>query len=587
MIKRIKSSWFPLLSLAGLIFPIAVFGATPEQIFAQASPSIVVVEVFKAAGQPVAFGSGVVIAKGQVITNFHLTQKGNRFQIRQSRNAFPATLKYSDSDRDLSQLDVPELNAPAAPLGKAKNLKVGQRVYAIGAPKGLELTLSEGLISSLRPSGGSQFIQTSAPISPGSSGSGLFDSNGRLIGITTFSVAEGQNLNFALPADWITELPERSKLLGKQNEVVTTSVEWVRKLILLREKGDFKGALELCQEWVKAQPNNPEAWTSLGNEYPFLETISVSADGKPYQKHIDAFREALRIDPTFASAWYWLGRAFSNRLKYDEAMKSLRQALRFESRLTDVELAGVWKEMGDIYRLQNDLNKALQTYEQGMRAVPGNAELKYWVGNVYRDLGKHDKAITYYHEVLLIEPKHIDALLALGTLYYSRNELDKAAQFFQDVVRYDPKDRLEAIKLDFARNTAWRYLGMVFSRQGKHVKAIEAFNQSIKVLPIDDAESMNDMGTSYVAIKQYDEATKVLLAAIKIFQERMEYQRQSGFSDVENKRKLATSLYNLGAAYYLRGDQNTALKISKDLREIDSKLADQFLVDFSLAGSGR
>jgi len=92
-----------------------------------------------------------------------------------------------------------DLRAPPVVLGTAKKLKVGQRVYAIGAPEDLELTLSEGLISSLRPHEGSEYIQTSAAISLGSSGGGLFDDQGQLIGITTFYHAEGQNLNFALP----------------------------------------------------------------------------------------------------------------------------------------------------------------------------------------------------------------------------------------------------------------------------------------------------------------------------------------------------------------------------------------------------
>jgi S1-C subfamily serine protease len=83
---------------------------------------------------------------------------------------------------------------------------VGERVYAIGAPEGLELTISEGLVSGLREYENVRVIQTSAAISHGSSGGGLFDVNGRLIGITTFSLKEGQNLNFALPGEWIQAL---------------------------------------------------------------------------------------------------------------------------------------------------------------------------------------------------------------------------------------------------------------------------------------------------------------------------------------------------------------------------------------------
>jgi serine protease Do len=68
--------------------------------------------------------------------------------------------------------------APAVVVGSTKSLKVGAKVYAIGAPKGLELTLSDGIVSSLREVEGGQYIQTTAAISPGSSGGGLFDENG-------------------------------------------------------------------------------------------------------------------------------------------------------------------------------------------------------------------------------------------------------------------------------------------------------------------------------------------------------------------------------------------------------------------------
>ncbi len=94
----------------------------------------------------------------------------------------------------------------------ANTLQTGERVFTIGAPKGLELSLSEGIVSRLetapmseRELGGARMprmvtrIQTTAPISPGSSGGALFDRQGALVGITTSSVRDGQNLNFALP----------------------------------------------------------------------------------------------------------------------------------------------------------------------------------------------------------------------------------------------------------------------------------------------------------------------------------------------------------------------------------------------------
>lgn len=84
-------------------------------------------------------------------------------------------------------------------------LKVGEDVYALGAPKGLDLSLSTGVISQLRQDGNERFVQTDAAISPGSSGGGLFDSDGNLVGITTEKLVdeEVEGIGFAIPADLV------------------------------------------------------------------------------------------------------------------------------------------------------------------------------------------------------------------------------------------------------------------------------------------------------------------------------------------------------------------------------------------------
>jgi S1-C subfamily serine protease len=82
-----------------------------------------------------------------------------------------------------------------------ESVAVGERAYSIGTPIGLELTLGEGVVSSKRTPEDRRYIQTSAPISPGSSGGGLFDAQGNLLGITTFHVVGAQNLNFAIAAE--------------------------------------------------------------------------------------------------------------------------------------------------------------------------------------------------------------------------------------------------------------------------------------------------------------------------------------------------------------------------------------------------
>ena len=136
-------------------------------------------------------------------------------------------LARNDGHRDVCLLFVEELPAPPAAqavrLGAAKALSVGEEVYAVGAPAGLELSLSRGIVSQLRGAFGKRsapLVQTDAAISPGSSGGGLFNQAGELVGITTFKW-RGESLNFALPAEWIEELRAqgRSKLMEAKRRV--------------------------------------------------------------------------------------------------------------------------------------------------------------------------------------------------------------------------------------------------------------------------------------------------------------------------------------------------------------------------------
>ncbi len=184
----------------------------PSQIFAADSPSIVVVMAYGEDGKAIAQGSGVVIAKDTVVSNCHVIEKANTANVLYQNKHFAATLRYEDVEHDLCSFTVKGLSAPPVRMGSTSEVQVGDAAYAIGAPEGLELTLSGGLISSLRKIPDGVVLQMTTPISPGSSGGGLFDAQGRLIGITSYYMAKGEQLNFALPVEWVRQLPQRGKL---------------------------------------------------------------------------------------------------------------------------------------------------------------------------------------------------------------------------------------------------------------------------------------------------------------------------------------------------------------------------------------
>ncbi|MBL8352293.1 MAG: serine protease [Burkholderiaceae bacterium] len=205
------------LALAGpaLLAAAPASALTPAELFAQVSPSVWRVQTLDADGLLLGQASAVVVAPEQLVTNCHVLNRARKVQVRRDgpSPALAARLVMWDVQRDLCQLQASGLTAPPVALGQSAQAAVGQPAYAIGHPRGLDLTMSAGLVSSLRRNAAGQLVllQTSAAVSGGSSGGGLFNEQGELLGLTTIASVSGdaQNLNFAIPADWIRDLPRR------------------------------------------------------------------------------------------------------------------------------------------------------------------------------------------------------------------------------------------------------------------------------------------------------------------------------------------------------------------------------------------
>lgn len=214
----------PLLVAATALLSAPAGALSPADLYAAVAPSVWRVVTYDADGLPMGQGSAVVIDTHTLITNCHVLAKARRVSVQQGKTKFDARLELWDPERDLCRLKAPGLQARAIPAVASAQLRVGQSAYAIGNPRGLESTLSAGLVSSLRRDEAERvvLIQTTAPISPGSSGGGLFDEHGRLIGVTTLGSVTGdaQNLNFAVPAEWIAELPARHAKLNRPDPAV-------------------------------------------------------------------------------------------------------------------------------------------------------------------------------------------------------------------------------------------------------------------------------------------------------------------------------------------------------------------------------
>ncbi len=210
-----------------MLLPLQSLAMTAQEVYQVVAPSVWGVSTFDESSRVIGRGSAVVIATGQLVTNCHVLAKAKAVIVRKENVGYGAKLLHADVQRDLCILKVDNFSASSVEMATLAQTKIGSKAYAIGNPRGYEQTISEGLVSGLRRNNKDEIesIQTSAPISPGSSGGGLFDDQGRLIGVTTSGVMENaQNLNFAVPAEWIAEVPARSAAAIEARELARRPV---------------------------------------------------------------------------------------------------------------------------------------------------------------------------------------------------------------------------------------------------------------------------------------------------------------------------------------------------------------------------
>lgn len=170
----------------------------------------VMIIVFDEQSQPISIGSGFIVGKnGQIATNYHVVEGGSSAVVKlQNSDSFHEVLKltHKSPERDIAVIQIDQESLPLDLIDDTSIL-VGQSIYAIGNPEGLEGTLSKGIVSGFRKiEPDFRLMQITAPISPGSSGGPVITEEGYVIGIATATFISGQNLNFAIPSSELKKL---------------------------------------------------------------------------------------------------------------------------------------------------------------------------------------------------------------------------------------------------------------------------------------------------------------------------------------------------------------------------------------------
>jgi Trypsin-like peptidase domain/PEGA domain len=187
-----------------------------SDIYRHAHSSVVVVIVDDANSKPIGQGSGFIVAKNRIVTNHHVVEgaRGALVVFADGTSEQVAGVAADSPARDLAILVVKTGARLPLKLGDELSVRQGDSVYALGAPRGLESTFTNGMVSGFRNVDDQFVLQTTAPIAPGSSGGPLFDSSGRVIGVTTAFLGDSPGIYFSIGARDVKRLLRTPKLVS-------------------------------------------------------------------------------------------------------------------------------------------------------------------------------------------------------------------------------------------------------------------------------------------------------------------------------------------------------------------------------------
>jgi tetratricopeptide (TPR) repeat protein len=418
-------------------------------------PSAVAIETFDSKDNTISRGSGFFIAPDRIITNRHVIERSSRVEIHLlDGKKFPVRgVLAVDGEGDLAllQVDVPKALAIPLPIVRAAPQE-GESIVVIGNPYGLEGSVSNGIVSAVREiSGYGKIIQITASISPGSSGSPVVNMAGQVIGVATLQAAEGQNLNFAVPAERIAQL----------------------------RINDLRSFSSLSAESQKNKRSSAERLYSQG-------LAQLSRDD--YARALPYFEKAVEADSNYAEAWYQAGYCYGELGRHADALKASRQAAKLRP-----EWPAIFVNIGASSYQLGQYREAVEAYKRAISLDENNPDTQYSLGLTFGKLNRVGEEILAYRRTIAIKPDHVNAMEKLGVaLFKERRYADAAAAF----------DQLKIYKPDAK---TYNYLAESYLEIGKSEESIEALNSALGYNP-DFEKARYNLGRAYIKLGNTDMA---------------------------------------------------------------------------------
>jgi tetratricopeptide (TPR) repeat protein len=424
-------------------------------------PSIVVLLTYNREGKFVGQGSGFFVNReGDVITNYHVLKGASRAEVRMSDGSiYPVNgVIAEDEAGDLIRVSTNIPQNLARPLSIRASLpEVGERIIVMGTPLGLEKTVSDGIVSAVReiPQFG-KIIQVTAPISPGSSGSPVVSMNGEVIGVVSFFLMPGQNLNFAIPGDRIAKLtPAEGKTLSEREELKEEERLAIAGKFYSMGQGfllaqDYERAIPFFAEAARENPNLAEAFFQIG--------YCLGKLGR-YSDAIEPYLEAIRIKPNDFDTHNNLCVAYGMVRRYDEAIKACGEAIQIKE-----DLSEPYNNLGWVYHKIGRYPEAIESCKHAIRLKPDLATAHFNLGNNYMSLKKFEEAIESFKQAIRIKFDYAEGHSNLGAAYNQAGRYQDAIESYKEAIRVKP-----------GLGEAHLNLGMTYLRVGDRGSALEEY----------------------------------------------------------------------------------------------------------------
>lgn len=448
-----------------IVLSVSIFQVSGQEglpaLIKKMEPSIVVIVTYGRDGAMLGQGSGFFVDQnGDVITNSHVLQGASRAVVRTADGKeYPVqTVLAEDKEGDLVRVSVQISKEAVRPLPVSVKLpEVGEKIIIIGTPLGLDKTVSDGIVSAVRdvPSFG-KIIQVTAPISPGSSGSPVINMQGEVVGIATFFVVAGQNLNFAIPGERIAKLSQGDGMTLLERDEGRMK-DWLASAEGLYATGlrflwaeDYERALPYFVEVVKRNPGHGAGYFQMG--------YCLAKLGQ-YKEAIESYKQALRINPREGEIHSNLCAAYGKMGRYDEAIASCKLATQVKP-----DLAEAYSNLGWSYQRVGRYQEAIQVCKEAIRLKPDFSAAHYNLGNSYAALKRYDEAIPSYKEAIRIKFDYPEGHLDLGAAYFHTGRIEEAMDSYKQAIRLKPS--LAEAHLN---------LGMAYLKLGDKGSAIDEY----------------------------------------------------------------------------------------------------------------